>query len=96
MFALLALRADSLEGVTKADLSAILDRLAKLEAENKAQAAKIAELEKQNLALAGPLKLQDSIVAQIKTEESTTTNSTGRIFTTESVTFSAARVWLAT
>jgi hypothetical protein len=84
IFSLLALRAESLEGVTKADLSAILDRLAKLEAENKAQAAKIAELEKQNLALAGPLKSQDSIVAQIKTEESTTTNSTGRIFTTES------------
>ena len=36
------------DAVTQADLKVLLDRLAKLEAENKAQAARIAELENQD------------------------------------------------
>ena len=45
------LEAAPTDSVTQADLQAIIERLNKLEAENKAQAAKIAELEGKNKAL---------------------------------------------
>ena len=87
--------------VTQADLKVLLDRLSKLEAENKAQAARIAELENQdkqmkkwvdsqNLKVAEQDKkweLQNDRLSQMARAsfaagEGTTTNETGRIFTT--------------
>jgi len=65
--------------VTQADLNAILARLAKLEAENKAQAAKIAELE--GKANAAPAAFPAGAVAM---DEGTSTNESGRIWTTAS------------
>ncbi|MBQ0031879.1 MAG: hypothetical protein KBT68_03655 [bacterium] len=88
--------------VTQADLKVLLDRLSKLEAENKAQAARIAELENQdkqmrkwvdsqNLKVAEQDKkweLQNDRLSQMAkasfapAEGGTTTNETGRIYTT--------------
>lgn len=69
------------EGVSQADFAALVQRLEKLEKENKAQAARIAELEaRQNVqpaAVAAPTAL-----AQAATDEGTTTNDTGRIWKT--------------
>ena len=89
------------DAVTQADLKALLERLTKLEAENKAQAARIAELENhdkqmrkrvdtQYLKLAEQDKkweLQNDRLSQMAQAsfaagEGTTTNETGRIFTT--------------
>lgn len=87
--------------VTQADLKVLLDRLSKLEAENKAQAARIAELENQdkqmrkwvdsqNLKVAEQDKkweLQNDRLSQVarasfEAGEGTTTNESGRIYTT--------------
>ena len=87
--------------VTQADLQAILERMAKLEAENKAQAARIAELEATGKVVAKKLEAAEmkvteetkkfelqtqklSQMAQVSFEqaEGTTTNETGRIYTT--------------
>lgn len=95
------LEAAPTDAVTQADLKVLLDRLAKLEAENKAQAARIAELENQDkqmrkwvdtqhLKLAEQDKkweLQNDKLSQMARAsfvagEGTTTNETGRIFTT--------------
>ena len=71
--------------VTQADLKVLLDRLAKLEAENKAQAAKIAELEASSKTVAKKVEAAGTAVAKAGAamDEGTTTNETGRIFTTE-------------
>ena len=87
--------------VTQADLKVLLDRLSKLEAENKAQAARIAELENQdkqmkkwvdsqNLKVAEQDKkweLQNDRLSQMArasftTGDGTTTNESGRVYTT--------------
>jgi len=72
--------------VSRADLNVILTRLAKLEAENKAQAARIAELEaarKAQPAVAAAPAAAAPVSASVK-EEGTTVNDSGRIWTTAS------------
>lgn len=72
--------------VTKAELNAIIERLAKLEKENKAQAARIAELELKNRALAASssnVAVKEEEKAS-DTEAGTSKNETGRVYTTES------------
>ncbi len=95
------LEAASTDAVTQADIKVLLDRLSKLEAENQAQAARIAELESQdkqikkwvesqNLKVAEQDKkweLQNDRLSQMarasfETGEGTSTNDTGRIYTT--------------
>ena len=83
------------DAVTQADLQTILERLNKLEAENKAQAKKIAELEGRNRDLvakqsATEKKVETVAVAQkqddgaVKADKTTEVSDSGRIFTTES------------
>lgn len=73
------------DSVTQADLQAILQRLTKLEAENKAQAAKIAELEGKNRALAAsqgaPCTAADG--KKIVVDETTEVSEDGKTFTTK-------------
>lgn len=77
--------ASAAESVTKADLQAIMERLAKLEAENKAQAARIAELEgRGRTAAEKPEAACAAAEAPLRMEPGTTTNETGNVFTTES------------
>ena len=61
--------------VTKADLQVLIERIAKLEAENQAQAKRIAELE------AADRKIEQR-PSEVVPDEGTTTNETGRIWTT--------------
>ena len=88
--------------VSQADLNALIERLTKLEEQNKAQAKRIAELEDQEKQVAKWMKAQDykvsehqkkletlpqgfNQIASARTEEveeGTTTNETGRIYTT--------------
>ena len=85
------------DAVTQADLKALIERIAKLEAENKAQAAKIQELEKRDNAIA---KKADEASAKavtaekavavakaddgkIKVDEGTEVSDSGKIFTTK-------------
>ena len=87
--------------VTKADLQALIERISKLEAENKAQARRIVELENASKTAERKLaatemkvteqnkkfelqttKLSHMAKACFPTEEGTTTNESGRIFTT--------------
>ena len=97
-----AVEAAPTDAVTQADLKVLLDRLAALEAQNKAQAARIAELEnqdaqvkkwmdKQNIQVAEQNKrweLQNDRLSQMArasftaADGGTTTNETGRIWTT--------------
>ncbi len=69
------------------DIQSILERLSKLEAENRRQAVQIGELERRNqqlqaaLSQSSPTNSQQSVT--IKCEETTVTNETGRVFTTE-------------
>ena len=82
------------DAVTKADLQVLIERLAKLEAENKAQAQRIAELEAAGRKVEMKVSEQDKkfelqteklgqvVRADFSKEEGTTTNETGRIFTT--------------
>ena len=77
--------------VTQADLQAIIQRLNKLESENKAQAAKIAELEGKNKALVAQQEATEKKVAtvakaddgKIKADNGTEVSESGKIFTTE-------------
>ena len=81
--------------VTQADLKALIERIAKLESENQAQARRIAELESANKKT--EIKLTESTkkfelqtetlnrIAKVSpgaVDEGTTTNSSGRVFTT--------------
>ena len=76
-----AVEAAPTDTVTQADLQALIQRISKLEAENKAQAAKIAELE-------GAAKKAAPAVVAAKTEakaaETTEVSESGKIYTTES------------
>ena len=91
-----AVEAAPTDVVTKADLQALIERISALEAQNKAQAARIAELEaadkKVEIKVAEQSKkfeLQTQKLGYIASakgiglEEGTTTNETGRIFTTK-------------
>lgn len=71
------------ETVTRADLQAIIERLAKLEAENRAQAARIAELEGRTPA-EKPAAERAAAETPLRMEPGTVTNETGSIFTTGS------------
>lgn len=68
------LEAAPTDAVTQADLQALIQRIAKLEMENKAQADRIAELE--GKATATTVKVASGV------EEGTTTNESGRVYTT--------------
>lgn len=81
--------AASNDPVTQADLQALIERIAKLEAENKAQAAKIAELQGKAAPAEAPkgatgeaAATEDTAVVATK-EEGTTIGETGRIYTTD-------------
>ena len=72
--------------VTKADLKAIIERLDKLEKENKAQAERIAELEAKNRSLAA---VSEKVVVEKEgkapeMEKGTSKNETGRVYTAQS------------
>ncbi len=81
-----AVEAAPTDAVTQDDLKALIERISKLEAENKAQAAKIAELEgrstapRATAALAGQSKDAEKPASEAGTEVS----ESGRIYTTES------------
>ena len=72
--------------VTQADLQAIIERLNKLEAENKAQAKKIAELEGKNAALAkqasAPAEVEIKDGKIVKADEGSEISESGKILTT--------------
>ena len=70
------------DAVTKADLQALIERLTKLEAENKAQAKRIAELEAADKKVAVASPVAAPAAKAIAMDEGTTTNETGRIYTT--------------
>ena len=79
------------DAVTQADLKSLLDRLAALEAQNKAQAARISELEAGAKATEKKVRQTEAQVAAVARapqtavamDEGTTTNGTGRIYTTD-------------
>ena len=75
-----AVEAAPTDTVTQADLQALIQRISKLEAENKAQAAKIAELE------GAAKKAAPAVVAktEAKAAETTEVSESGKIYTTES------------
>ena len=74
--------------VTQADLKVLLERLSALEAQNKAQAKRIAELEANSKTVATKLETQTTALAAVTADktltpgEGTTTNESGRIWTT--------------
>ena len=74
--------------VTQADLKVLLERLSALEAQNKAQAKRIAELEANSKTVATKLENQTTALAAVSADktltpgEGTTTNESGRIWTT--------------
>lgn len=74
--------------VTQADLKVLLERLSALEAQNKAQAQRIAELEANSKKVATKLETQTTALAAVTADktltpgEGTTTNESGRIWTT--------------
>ena len=71
------------DAVTKADLQVLIERLAKLEAENKAQAKRIAELEAADKKCVVAAPAATSAATAVAMDEGTTTNDTGRIYTTD-------------
>ena len=87
------LEAAPTDAVTQADLKALIERISKLEAENKAQAAKIAELEKRDNAIA---EKADQAIAKasapagavvkdgkvVKVDEGSEISESGKIVTT--------------
>lgn len=76
-----AVEAAPADTVTQADLQALIERIAKLEAENKAQAAKIAELEKARpVAVAAKGESGGAAPAH---DEGTEVSESGRVYTTE-------------
>ncbi len=78
-----AIEAAPTDTVTQADLQAILKRISQLEAENKAQAARIAELEdRQVVVTATAPEIRPVGFAARGMDEGTTTNGTGRIWET--------------
>ncbi len=67
--------------VTRADLKALIERINSLEAENRAQAARIAELEGRIASRHSESPVVDT--PSISCDEGTKTNGTGRVYTTE-------------
>ena len=74
-----AVEAAPTDTVTQADLQALIQRLNKLEAENKAQAARIAELEGASKK-AAPAAAQ----SEAKADKTTEVSESGKVYTTES------------
>ncbi|MCQ2388829.1 MAG: hypothetical protein MJ138_03880, partial [Kiritimatiellae bacterium] len=78
-----AVEAAPADTVTQADLQAILKRISQLEAENKAQAAKIAELEGRKPAAAAPVAAKTAADDdEVAKDEGTEVSESGRIWTT--------------
>ena len=75
-----AIEAAPTDAVTQADLKALIERISKLEAENKAQAAKIAELEGKATTVAAAPK-GEAKAGEIAVEEGTEVSESGRIYT---------------
>ena len=74
------------DAVTKEDLKALIERISKLEAENKAQAARIAELEGKTKGAdvaSGVAASASGEAPVVAVDSGTVTNDTGRIFTTD-------------
>ncbi len=67
--------------VTRAELNALIERIGKLEAENRAQAKRIAELEGRAVVVSTN-HAATSLAAIPKTEEGTTVSESGRVYTT--------------
>ena len=74
-----AVEAAPTDTVTQADLQKLIERINKLEAENKAQAQKIAELEKKPAAV----KTADGEKAGAVKEDGTQVSESGKVYTTE-------------
>ena len=70
------------DAVTQADLQALIERITKLEAENKAQAKRIAELEGK-ASPAPATKEQGKAAPAVAKEEGTQVSDSGRVYTTE-------------
>lgn len=68
--------------VTQADLKALIERITKLEAENKAQAQKIAELEGKVVKPAASPKADEASAPARVAEEGTKVSESGKVYTT--------------
>ena len=79
-----AIEAAPTDAVTQADLNALIERISKLEAENKAQAAKIAELEGKAQPAAPAAEGTAKSETAVAKEDGTEVSESGRIYTTES------------
>ena len=77
-----AIGAEADAAVTQADLKALIERIAKLEAENKAQAQKIAELEGKVVKPAASPKADDASAPARVAEEGTKVSESGKVYTT--------------
>ena len=79
-----AIEAAPTDAVTQADLNALIERISKLEAENKAQAAKIAELEGKAQPAAPAAEGTAKSETAVAKEDDTEVSESGRIYTTAS------------
>ena len=79
-----AIEAAPTDAVTQADLNALIERISKLEAENKAQAAKIAELEGKAQPAAPAAEGTAKSETAVAKEDGTEVSESGRIYTTAS------------
>ncbi len=77
-----AIGAEADAAVTQADLKALIERITKLEAENKAQAQKIAELEGKVVKPAASPKADDASAPARVAEEGTKVSESGKVYTT--------------
>ena len=77
-----AIGAEADAAVTQADLKALIERIEKLEAENKAQAQKIAELEGKVVKPAASPKADDASAPARVAEEGTKVSESGKVYTT--------------
>lgn len=77
-----AIGAEADAAVTQADLKALIERIAKLEAENKAQAQKIAELEGKVVKPAASPKADEASAPARVAEEGTKVSESGKVYTT--------------
>ena len=77
-----AIGAEADAAVTQADLKALIERIAKLEAENNAQAQKIAELEGKVVKPAASPKADEASAPARVAEEGTKVSESGKVYTT--------------
>lgn len=77
-----AIGAEADAAVTQADLKALIERITKLEAENKAQAQKIAELEGKVVKPAASPKADEASAPAREAEEGTKVSESGKVYTT--------------